>query len=154
MEEKDLKQRCLKLMQTANAVYLGTIGRDGFPYIRMMTNLRNKEENPKAAEAIAQKKEDFTIYFVTSKSSPKMQQIRANPRVSAYLCNPAELLTLMLKAKAEEITDTEFRKQIWQDQWKIHWPGGADDPEFTVIKLSPSFARGVHKEGSFEFKLK
>jgi general stress protein 26 len=153
MEEKEIKQKCLKLMQTANAVYLGTIGSDSFPYIRMMSNLRNKEENPKAADIIKQKKEDFIIYFVTSKSSPKMQQIRTNPKVSAYLCNPSELLTLMLRGEVEEITDTEFKKQIWQDQWKIHWPSGADDPEFTVIKLSPSFAKGVHKEGPFEFKL-
>ena len=153
MEEKELKQKCLKLMQTANAVYLSTIGNDGFPYIRMMSNLRNKEENPRAAKTISQKKEDSIIYFVTSKSSPKMQQIRANPKVSAYLCNPAELLTLMLKGEAEEIADIEFKKQIWQDQWKIHWPGGADDPEFTVIKLSPSLAKGMHKEGPFEFKL-
>ena len=82
-----------------------------------------------------------------------MQQIRANPKVSAYLCSPAELLTLLLKGEAEEIADTEFKKQIWQDQWKIHWPGGADDPEFTVIKLSPSLAKGMHKEGPFEFNI-
>ena len=69
MEEKAIKQECLKLMQTANAIYLSTIGSDGFPYIRMMSNLRNKEESPKAADVIAQKKEDFIIYFATSKSS-------------------------------------------------------------------------------------
>lgn len=153
MEEKEIKQKCLKLMQTANAVYLSTIGNDGFPYIRMMSNLRNKEENPKAADTIAQKNEDFIIYFATSKSSPKMQQIRANPKVSAYLCNPAELLTLMLGGQAEEITDMEFKKQIWQNGWEIHWPGGADDPEFTAIKLSPSFAKGMYKKGPFEFKI-
>jgi general stress protein 26 len=153
MEEKAIKQECLKLMQTANAIYLATIGSDGFPHIRMMSNLRNKEENPKAAETIAQKKEDFVIYFATSKSSPKMQQIRSNPKVSAYLCNPAELLTLMLRGQAEEITDMEFKKQIWQDGWEMFWPGGADDPEYTVLKLMPVSARGGYKEKPFEFKL-
>ncbi|MGD2095676.1 MAG: pyridoxamine 5'-phosphate oxidase family protein [Phycisphaerales bacterium] len=153
MEGKEIKQKCLKLMQTTNAIYLATIGNDGFPHIRMMSNLRNKEESPKAADVIAKKNEDFIIYFATSKSSPKMQQIRSNPKVSAYLCNPAELLTLMLRGQAEEITDMEFKKQIWQDGWEIHWPGGADDPEFTAIKLSPSFAKGMHKEGPFEFKI-
>jgi len=153
MEEKELKQECLKLMETANAVYLSTISSDGFPHTRMMSNLKNKKENPVAAEIIAQHKEDFDVYFVTSKSSHKMQQIRANPKVSAYLCDPAEFHTLMLGGEVEEVTDKQLKKQLWQDGWEIHWSGGADDPEFTVIRLLPSFAKGLYKEGPFEFKL-
>jgi general stress protein 26 len=154
MEEKELKQKCLKLMQTANAIYLGTIGNDGFPHIRMMSNLRNKEENPGLVEILKQYKDDFMVHFITSSSSAKMQQIRSNPKVSAYLCNPAEFHTLMLSGEVEEVTEQEFKKQLWQDGWEMHWPGGADDPEFTVLKLSPSLAKGWYKEGPFEFKIK
>ena len=153
MEEKELKQECLKLMETANAIYLSTNGDDGYPHTRMMSNLRNKKENPVAAEIVGQNQEDFVIYFITSQSSPKMQQIGSNPKVSAYLCNPAEFHTLLLGGEAEEITDIEFKKQLWQDGWEMHWPGGADDPEFTVLQLSPTFARGWYKEGPFEFKI-
>jgi general stress protein 26 len=154
MEEKELKQECLKLMETADAIYLSTNGGDGYPHTRMMANLRNKKENPVAAEVISrEKKDDFDIYFVTSKSSPKMQQIRADSKVSAYLCDPGEIHTLMFSGEVKEITDMELKKQLWQDCWAIHWPGGADDPEFTVLQLSPAFARGWYKEGPFEFKL-
>ncbi len=154
MEEKEIKKECLKLMETANAIYLSTNGSDGYPHTRMMSNLRNKKENPVAAEIIAQHKgDDFNIYLITSKSSPKMQQIQADPKVTAYLCNPGEFHTLMLGGQVEEITDKEFKKQLWQDGWEMHWKGGAEDPEFTVIKLSPSFAKGWYKEGPFEFKL-
>lgn len=153
MEEKELKQKCLNLMETANAIYLSTIGSGGFPHTRIMTNLRNKKENPVSAGVLAQHKKDFTIYFVTSRSSTKMQQIRANPKVSAYLYDPGEFHTLMLSGEIEEITDKEFKKQLWQKGWEIHWPGGADDPEFTVLKLSPAFAKGGYKEGPFEFKI-
>jgi general stress protein 26 len=153
MEEKEIKQKCLNLMETANAIYLSTNGGDGYPHTRMMSNLRNKKENPGAAEIIAQRKEDdFNVYFVTSKSSPKMQQIRANSKVSAYLCDPSEFHTLMLGGEVNEITDKDFKKQIWQDGWEMHWSGGADDPEFTVLQLSPAFAKGWYKEGPFEFK--
>ncbi len=154
MEEKEIKQKCLNLMETANAIYLSTNGGDGYPHTRMMSNLRNKEENSGAAEVLAnENKDDFSIYFVTSKSSSKMQQIRTNPKVSAYLCNPGEFHTLMLGGQVEEITDKEFKKQLWQDGWEIHWPGGAEDPEFTVLKLLPGSARGWYKEGPFELKL-
>jgi general stress protein 26 len=153
MEEKEIKQKCLNLMEIANAIYLSTNGSDGYPHTRMMSNLRNKKENPGAAEIIAQRKEDdFNVYFVTSKSSPKMQQIRANSKVSAYLCDPSEFHTLMLGGEVNEITDKDFKKQIWQDGWEIHWPGGADDPEFTVLQLLPVFAKGWYKEEPFELK--
>ena len=36
----------------------------------------------------------------------------------------------------------------------MHWPDGADDPEFTVLMLKPVFARGGYKEAPFEFELK
>jgi len=153
MEEKEIKQKCFNLIETADAIYLSTNGSNGYPHTRVMTNLRNKKENPGAAEIIAQKKEDFNIYFVTSKSSAKWQQICANPKASAYLCNPSEFHTLMVGGQAEEITDKKFKEQLWQDSWEIHWPGGADDPEFTVFKLLPAFARGWYKEGPFEFKI-
>lgn len=154
MEEKEIKQKCLNLMETADAIYLSTNGGDGYPHTRMMSNLRNKEENPGAAEVIAKKeKDDFKIYFVTSKSSPKMQHIRANTKVSAYFCNPKEIQTLMLAGEVGQVNDLEFKRKIWQDEWKIHWPKGPEDPELTVIKLLPSFARGLFKEGPFEFKI-
>jgi general stress protein 26 len=154
MEEKEIKQECLKLMQTADAIYLSTLSSDGYPHTRMMSNLRNKKENPGLVEMFKQYQESFVVHFITSKSSAKMQHIKSHPKVSAYLCNPGEFHTLMLGGEPEEITDMEFKKQIWQDSWKIHWPGGAADPEFTVLKLSPAFARGWYKEGPFEFKLK
>ena len=153
MDEKEIKQACLKLMESADAVYLGTFGLDGFPHTRMMSNLRNKEENPGSAKVLEKDKQDFVVYFATGTSSVKMQHIRANPKISAYFCNPRELHTLMLAGQIEEIEDREFKQKLWQDGWEIHWPKGAEDPELTVLMLSPAFARGWYKEGPFEFTL-
>ena len=153
MDEKGLKQVCLNLMETADAIYLSTIGSDGFPHTRMMGNLRNKQENPTCARFLEPDKNDFVVYLVTGQSSVKMQQIRANPKVSAYFCKPAEFHTLMLRGQVQEITDQEFKKELWQDGWEIHWPGGAESFEFVVLKLSPTIAKGWYKEGPFEFKL-
>ncbi len=158
MEEKELKKECLNLMETTGVVYLSTIDSDGFPYTRIMSNLRNTKEHPGLVEIFEQHKEDFLIYMVTSSSSAKMQQIRANPKVSVYLSVytdiPSEFQCLMLGGEIEEVTDKQLKKQLWQDGWVIHWPGGADDPEFTVLRLTPAFAKGGYKEAPFEFKLK
>jgi general stress protein 26 len=153
MDEKELKQACQNLMETTDAVYLSTIGDDGFPHTRMMSNLRNKEQNPGSAKVLESDIKDFVVYFVTGNSSVKMQQIRANPKISAYFCKPTEFQTLMLRGQVQEITDQQFKNELWQDGWEIHWPGGAEDPEFIVLKLSPALAKGWYKEGPFEFEI-
>jgi len=154
MDEKKLKQECLNLMKTADAVYLSTLGSDAFPHTRIMGNLRNKEQCRIAEELFAEHNEDFLIYMLTGHSSDKMQQIRADSKVSVYFCNSAEFHTLLLVGNAVEIDDLDLKKRIWQDEWKIHWPGGPEDPEFIILKLLPEWAKGWYKEGPFEFKLK
>ncbi len=158
MEEKELKEACLNLMETTDVMYLSTVGSDGFPHTRIMSNLRNKKEYSGLVEIFEQHKEDFLVYMVTSSSSVKMNQIRTNPKVSVYLSFvssvPSEFQCLMLSGEIEEVTDKQLKKQLWQDDWKMHWPGGADDPEFAVLKLLPVFARGGYQQAPFEFELK
>jgi general stress protein 26 len=154
MEEKELKKACLELMEKEDAVYLSTISEDGFPHTRMMGNLRNEKQCKVAKELFAHHDEDFMIYMLTGSSSPKMKQIRANPKVSVYYGNFKELHTILLVGEIEEVDDPDLKKKIWQDEWKIHWPGGAEDPEFVLLKLLPDSAKGLCKEAPIEFKLK
>ncbi|MFC1676448.1 pyridoxamine 5'-phosphate oxidase family protein [Planctomycetota bacterium] len=154
MDEKQAKQVSLELMEVVTDVYLGTVDGAGFPQVRVMGNLRNKEQCRIAEELFAGHDEDFLTYMLTSHSSDKMQQIRTNSKVSVYFCNSAEFHTLLLVGEAEEIDDLDLKKRIWQDDWKIHWPGGPEDPGFVMLKLLPECAKGWYKEGAFEFKLK
>ena len=153
MNEKEIKQECVKLMETVDAVYLSTISQEGFPHTRVMGNLRNKQQCRIAEELFKDHKEDFLIYMLTGHSSDKMKQIRAIPKVSTYYCDTTNFHTLLLTGNAEEIPDLQLKKQLWQDEWKIHWPGGPEDPEFVLLKLLPDFAKGWYKEAPFEFKL-
>jgi len=116
--------------------------------------LRNKEECRIAEELFAEHNEDFLIYMLTGHSSDKMEHIRANSKVSVYFCNSAELHTFLLIGNAEEIDDPDLKKRVWQDEWKMHWPCGPEDPEFIILKLLPERTKGWYKEGAFEFKLK
>lgn len=154
MEEKEARQFGLELMETAEAVYVTTIDSDGFPQTRAMMNLRNKKQFGALAKLFEGHREDFLIYLSTNASSPKMDQIRANPKVSVYFCNPGEFHGLMFGGNIEVITDQELKKQIWQDGWEIYYPGGVDDPGYTILSLSPTSAKGWSGEGPFAFKLK
>ena len=96
MEEKEAKRVSLKLMKVVQDAYLSTVDGDGFPQARVMSNLRNKEQCRIADELFAGHDEDFLIYMLTGHSSDKMQQIRANSKVSVYFCNFAEFLDEIL----------------------------------------------------------
>ena len=157
MEEKELKQECLSLMEKVDVVYLSTVDGNGFPHTRLMSNLRDKKQHPGLAGMFERHKEDFLVYMATSSSSVKMQQIRANSRVSVlfavYTEVPTDFQSLMLCGEIEEVSDQQLKKQLWQSGWEIFWQGGVDDPEYTVLRLMPAFAKGAYKESPFEFEL-
>jgi general stress protein 26 len=153
MNEKELKQECLELMETADAAYLSTIDSNGFPQTRVMGNLRNAEQYPGLKSVFSGHGEDFLVYLTTSASSGKIAQIRTDPKVSVYYSNPREFHGLMLGGKIEVAEDADLKKKIWQEGWEVYWPDGADGREYTVLRLLPDFAKGWYKEGSFEFKI-
>ena len=157
MEEKELRQACLDLMQKVDVLYLSTVDVDGFPHTRIMSNLRDKKHHPDLAGLFEQHKDDFLIYMATSGSSVKMQQIRANPKASVFFSVytevPSDFQCLMLCGEIEEVSDRQLKKQLWQAGWEMFWPKGADDPQYTVLRLMPAFARGGYKEAPFEFEL-
>ena len=58
-----------------------------------------------------------------------------------------------LQNEIEEVSDPQLKKELWQTGWEIFWQGGVDDPEYTVLRLMPAFAKGAYKESPFEFEL-
>jgi general stress protein 26 len=155
MNEKDLKQDCLKLMETADTAYLSTIDNDGFPQIRAMVNLRNKEQFSNIASIFNAHHEDLLIYVTTDTASDKFQQIKLNPKVSVYFCNPQKIQGLLLTGEMELVTDMNIKKQLWQADWEIHYPGGVDSPEYNILCLKPSLAKywSVPMPKPVEFRL-
>ena len=153
MEEKEAKQASLELIESEEVLYLSTIDSNGFPQTRAMGNLRNTEKYPGLRQIFREHTEDFLIYIATGTTSAKMDHIRANPKASVYFCKADEVCGLMLAGTVEIVTDDDLKKRLWQDGWEMYWPGGVDDPEYTVLRLLPAFAKGWSKEGPFEFKL-
>jgi len=153
MTDKEIRQAQLKLMAEAEICYLTTLSRDGYPYTRAVFNLRNKQEFPALVKIFAKHDNDFLTYFGTNTSSEKISQLKANPAVSVYCCQPKEFHGLMLSGDIEIVTDPEIKKQLWQDGWERYYPTGPTDPDYTVLRLKPRLARGWYKSGKFEFRL-
>lgn len=153
MNVDELKTASVKLMETSQAVYLTTLGPGGYPYTRAMLNLRNREQYPRQAHLFAGHRDDLLVYFSTNTSSQKLGQIRADPRVSAYYCNPGQFHGLMLSGDIEVVEDSALRHALWNDGWERYYPGGPDDPDHTALLLRPRLAVGWYKARRFEFAI-
>lgn len=146
MEEKEAKRLSLEFIETAEIAYLTTIDNDGFPQTRAMFNLRRKKQFPKLHELFRKKhQDDFMVYFTTNTFSPKIDHIKKNPRVSVYYCKPDEWMGLMLGGEIEIVTERGIKKELWQNGWEMYYPGGPDDTDYAVLRLSPMFAKYYHQ---------
>lgn len=153
MTEKEARQLSLELMEIAEAAYLTTIDRDGFPQTRAMLALRNKNQFPDLSELFDKHQDDFLVYFTTNTSSPKIEQIKRNPKVSVYYCKPDEWRGLMLGGEIEIVVDKDVKEAIWQKGWEMYYPKGVHDPDHTILCLYPIVAKYYHQLNFAQFKI-
>jgi len=153
MKALELKQACVKLMETADGAYLSTIGADGYPHTRVVFNLRNKQQFPRQTALFAQHRSDLMVYVSTNTTSSKIREIRADPRVSIYYCDPKRFRGVMLAGEIEIVEDPELKQVLWSDGWERYYPAGVSDPDYTVLRLFPAYASGWVESSRFEFTL-
>lgn len=141
---------CLELMNTAEAVYLATVDADGRPRIRAMCNLRREDRYPGTGR-FCQSAPGFTVHLGTSLSCGKIADIRANANVAVYYCDPKMFRGLMLGGRMEVLTDPDLRRACWQEQWRVYYPAGPEDPEWVILRLAPETACGFRGTAMFAF---
>ncbi len=156
MNEAEVRAACLKLMASTDIVYLTVLEADGYPRIRAMLNLRSKSLYPDHANLFDAHQQDFMIYLSTNTSSRKIKDIQANPKVGLYFCSTDHgYFGVSLIGDAEMITDMGIKESVWADGWERYYPttGKADDPDFTLLRVFPTDARGWTGSQTFEFAI-
>ena len=98
----------LATLKAAEFCFLITLGESGQPQTRLM--------QPFAPEP------DLTIWFGTSPTSRKVQDIQRDPRITlAYEhAQDGAYLTLFGTASIED--DLSLRKQFWREAFSTFWP--------------------------------
>lgn len=135
----------LELMKVSEAVYLTTIGSDGFPETKAMLNLRNVKNYPGLKDMFQKQGEDFLTYFTTNRSSPKIERIKKNHKACVYYCKPEEWRGMNISGTIEVIDDTKIKGEMWQDNWNMYYPMGVEDPDYTLLRLKPRSIKGYHQ---------
>ncbi len=139
-----------QLIESSAAAYLTTIDCDGFPDTRAMLNLRNPTTYPGLTGFFGALAHDFELYFSTNTASRKIQQIQVNPQAAAYYCQPTSFQGIMVGGTLEIIADVSIKQALWQPGWEMYYPAGFDDPDHTVLRLTPLFLRGWYQMNRLE----
>jgi general stress protein 26 len=84
--------------------------------------------------AVADVEGAHCVWFVTSVDSPKAEEIRTDPRVSATF--QANRKFVALSGNAELVRDRAKIDALWKDVWKVWFPNGKDDPSIALIRVS------------------
>ena len=141
-------------MERPTNSYLATIDENGSPSIRSVFNLRCKEKYPIPAKVIEDYDDNpYTVYISTNTSSVKIKQISKDNKIAMYFSIPEEVKGVMLQGEVEVLDDMKFKETIWDDKWKMYYPLGYDDPDFTILKFTPIKLRGWYR-GHLEHEFK
>ena len=144
----ETRQLLEELLLNTFSMVLATIDEDNLPSLRSVFNLRCEKHFPHSSKVIKNYDDKpHNMYISTNTSSNKIKHISRNDNVALYftIAEPGNVKGIMLQGKAEIIDDIEFKKTIWEDDWKEFYPKGYSDPDFTMLKVNPKFLKGWHK---------
>jgi general stress protein 26 len=103
----------------------------------LITNEKNTENLSGRPMSISKIDDDGTMWFFTKASSYKVDEIEESKNVSLAITNESSNNYLMIHGTATLVNDKNKMKELWSSILKAWFPLGLDDPDMTLIKVTP-----------------
>ena len=110
---------------------------EGIP-IAMMTTLHDYRLRSRPM-ACLERQEDGTLWFMTSHSSEKADEIKAHAAVNLAYSDSGQSRFVSVSGHATISDDLEKKKQLWNSMAKI-WFSGPEDPDLALVCVVPDGA--------------
>ena len=78
---------------------------------------------------------DTTLWFFTGQGMPVTQEIAADSRVLLAYSDPSHQNYVSLYGRAKVFQDAAKQKELWSESLRVWFPGGAEDPRITLIRV-------------------
>jgi len=117
----DDRQNIWRLIKDAHAALLVTVGRNGELDSRPMGCLLGEF--------------DDTLWFVTFRHSPKVEEIGRDHRVLVSYAKPSNYEYVSLSGHAKLVDDRAKLKDLWSEGLRVWFPKGPDDPELALLAV-------------------
>lgn len=124
MSKELLEKKAASLLDACKVVTISSVDAQGYPRPCVVVKIKN---------------EGFgTVWFATGADSRKTAHFKQNPK--AGLLYYTEENSVTLTGIAEIITDTSIKNELWSDWMLAHFPGGAADPNYCLLKFTAAEA--------------
>lgn len=131
----NLKEKAGALLEKCEVVVLTSVNKEGYPRPVPMSKIKSEGID--------------TIWMSTGSDSWKTIDFRQNPK--AGLCFQDKGDSVALTGEVEVVTDENLKKELWQDWFIAHFPGGPTDPSYILLKFTANHAT-YWIEGQFVHK--
>lgn len=128
--DEEARAGALALIDASTIAMIGSNGPDGHPWVKAVLKMET--------EGLT------TFWFSTNTSSSRVGQFREDPRASVYFVDMSDYRGLLLLGQMEIRTDRASRERLWRDGFEIYFPGGIDEPDYTVLRLTATTANYYH----------
>ena len=101
--------------------------------------------------AIAKVEEDNRVWFITGAESGKTHEIESETRVH-IVCQNDRSAYLSLSGHADLTRDRTKIAELWQEPFRVWFPGGKEDPNIELIVVRPEEGEFWDNEGFHKIK--
>ncbi len=115
----EAEEKLWQIVEESEIALLITLA-DGYPRVRPMTLVAYEEEGG--------------VWFATSKSSRKIEEIGKNSKVTVCFLDLEGSAYAQLFGTAELIEDREVKEEFWDEEWEEYWEG-PEDPDYVLIHV-------------------
>lgn len=114
----------MTIINACESVILATCDKE-YPDVRHMTNAMNRDATSP------------TLYFMTSRDTPKYVQLTHNPMCTLYYFDERTRHAVRLYGVMEFVHDMTVRTKYWHPDYNKFGYGGPDSPDFILMQFVP-----------------
>jgi general stress protein 26 len=112
----------VRLIRAIKIALLTTLDRDGQFHTRPVQTL--------------QVEDDGTLWFFTDWSSPKVQELDRDTRVSVGFADPSRNTYVALSGLGTLLKDATKARALWSAEQRAFYPEGPDDPRLALLRVA------------------
>ena len=118
-DERTSVEKATALLAQCQEVTLASVNADGFPRPVPLSKGHSSGCNE--------------VWMATAANSVKVAEFGSNPK--AGLCYSHLGDSVALRGTVEIVTDDKIRKEMWQEWYIDHFPGGPADPDYVLLRF-------------------
>lgn len=123
---KDSREKVWDMIKDIKVAMMVTMDSEGHHFARPMVAQEPDEHHD--------------LWFFTSLDSPKVEEIIANPEVLLSYADTGGNAYVSISGEAAVVRDRAKIDELWSESLKAWWPKGKDDPNVTLICVTPRSA--------------